>query len=156
MEKFITDERTGLIYELVGDYYLVAGGEEPEVEPIGIWGQHHRRYLRQNRRCRYNYLFMTGQLDTHLREIDRAANEMFAQLTEQMASAESVTEALKAADQIEWVRRMNDIQNLGREIVNSELIYNGTNPEYRPKTAVCVPGSVCSKTARYRSNKQRI
>jgi len=71
---------------------------------------------------------MTGKLDTHLREIDRAANEMFAQLTEQMASAESVTEALKAADQIEWVRRMNDIQNLGREIVDSELIYNWTEP----------------------------
>ena len=116
--------RTHRTYELVGDYYLVAGGEEPEVEPIGIWGQRHRRYLRQNRRYRYNYLFMTGKLDTHLREIDRAANEMFAQLTEQMASAESVTEALKAADQIEWVRRMNDIQNLGREIVDFELIYN--------------------------------
>ena len=116
--------RTHRTYELVGDYYLVAGGEEPEVEPIGIWGQHHRRYLRQNKRCLYQYLFMTGKLDTHLREIDCAANEMFAQLTEQMASAESVTEALKAADQIEWVRRMNDIQNLGREIVDSELIYN--------------------------------
>lgn len=124
MEKFITDERTGLIYELVGDYYLVTGDEEPELEPIGIWGQHHRRYLRQNKRCLYQYLFMTGKLDTHLREIDRAANEMFAQPTEQMASAESVTEALKAADQIEWVRRMNDIQNLAREIVDSELIYN--------------------------------
>lgn len=67
---------------------------------------------------------MTGQLDTHLREIDRAANEMFAQLTEQMASAESVTEALKAADQIEWVRRMNGIRKRAREIVDSELIYN--------------------------------
>lgn len=123
MEKFITDERTGLTYELVGDYYLVAGGEEPEVESIGIYGQRHRRYLRQNRRCRYNYLFMTGQLDTHLREIDRAANEMFAQLTEQMASAESVIEALKAAGQMEWVRRMNNVQNRAREIVSSELIY---------------------------------
>lgn len=67
---------------------------------------------------------MTGQLDTHLREIDRAANEMFAQLTEQMASAESVTEALKAADQIEWVRRTNSIRKRAREIVDSELIYN--------------------------------
>ncbi len=124
MEKFIMDERTGLTYELAGDYYLVTGDEEPEFEPIGIWGQRHRRYLRQNRRCHYNYLFMIGKLDTHLREIDRAANEMFAQLTEHMASAESVTEALKAADQIEWVRRMNDIQNRAREIVNSELIYN--------------------------------
>ena len=124
MEKFIMDERTELTYKLAGDYYLVTGDEEPEFEPIGIWGQRHRRYLRQNRLCHYNYLFMTGKLDTHLREIDRAANEMFAQLTEQMASAESVTEALKAADQIEWVRRMNNIQNRAREIVNSELIYN--------------------------------
>lgn len=124
MEKIITDERTGLIYELVGDYYLVAGGEEPEVEPIGIWRQHHRRYLRQNRRCRYNYLFMTGQLDAHLREIDHAANEMSAQLTEQMASAEGITEKLKASDQLEWVCRTNSIRKRAREIVDSELIYN--------------------------------
>ena len=51
MEKFIMDERTGLTYELAGDYYLVTGDEEPEFKPIGIWGQRHRRYLRQNRRC---------------------------------------------------------------------------------------------------------
>ena len=123
MEKFITDERTGLTYELVGDYYLVTGDEEPELEPIGIYGQRHRRYLRQNRRCRYNYLFMTGQQDTQLREIDHAANEMFTQLTKQMAAAKGVTEAFKTADQMEWVRRMNNIQNRSREIVNSELIY---------------------------------
>lgn len=124
MEKIITDEHTGLIYELVGDYYLVAGGEEPEVEPIGSWGQRHRRYLRQNKRCLYQYLFMTGKLDTHLREIDHAANEMFAQLTNQMAAAEGVTEALKAADQMEWVCRTNSIRKRAREIVDSELIYN--------------------------------
>ena len=85
MEKYITDKRTGLTYELVGDYYLVTDDEGPKFEPIGIWGQHHRRYLRQNKRCFYQYLFMTGKLDGHLREINRAANEMFAQLTEQMA-----------------------------------------------------------------------
>lgn len=123
MEKFITDERTGLTYELVGDYYLVTGDEEPELEPIGIYGQRHRRYLRQNKRCLYHYLFMTGKLDAHLREIDHAANEMFTQLTKQMAAAEGVTEAFKTADQMEWVRRMNNIQNRAREIVNSELIY---------------------------------
>ena len=129
MEKYITDKRTGLTYELVGDYYLVTDDEGPKFEPIGIWGQHHRRYLRQNKRCFYQYLFMTGKLDAHLREIDRAANEMFAQLTEQMASAESVTEVLKAADQIEWVRRMNDIQNRVREIVNARRI---SRERFRP------------------------
>lgn len=124
MEKFITDERTGLIYELVGDYYLVTGDDEPGLEPIGIYGQRHRRYLRQNKRCLYQYLFMTGQLDTHLREIDHAANEMFAQLTKQMAAAEGITEKLKASDQLEWVCRTNSIRKRAREIVDSELIYN--------------------------------
>ena len=76
---------------------------------------------------------MTGKLDTHLREIDPVANEMFAQLTKQMMTAEGVTEELKAADQMEWVHRMNNIQNCARELVNSELIYKRTNPEYRPK-----------------------
>ena len=124
MEKFIPDERTGFTYELVGEYYLVTGDEEPELEPIGIYGQRHRRYLRQNKRCLYQYLFMTGKLDAHLREIDGAANEMFAQLTKQMAAAEGITEELKAANQMEWVHRMNNIQNRAREIVDSELIYN--------------------------------
>ena len=99
---------------------------------------------------------MTGKLDTHLREIDHAANEMFAQLTKQMAAAEGITEKLKANDQMEWVRRTNSIRKRAREIVDSELIYNGTNPEYRTKTAVCVPGSVYPPMVRYRSNKQRI
>lgn len=124
MEKFITDERTGLTYELVGDYYLVTGDEEPELEPIGIYGQRHRRYLRQNKRCFYQYLFMTGELNAHLHEIDRAANEMFAQLTKQMAAAEGITEKLKASDQLEWVCRTNSIRKRAREIVDSELIYN--------------------------------
>ena len=124
MEKFITDERAGLTYELVGDYYLVTGDDEPELEPIGIYGQRHRRYLRQNKRCLYQYLFMTGKLDAHLREIDHAANEMFTQLTKQMAAAEGITEKLKASDQLEWVCRTNNIRNRAREIVDSELIYN--------------------------------
>ena len=67
---------------------------------------------------------MTVKLDAHLHEIDYAANEMFAQLTKQMTTAEGVTEALKAADRMEWVRRTNSIRSRVREIVNSELIYN--------------------------------
>lgn len=67
---------------------------------------------------------MTVKLDAHLHEIDYAANEMFAQLTKQMTAAEGVTEALKAADRMEWVRRTNSIRNRAGEIVESELIYN--------------------------------
>ena len=84
----------------------------------------HRRYLRQNKRCLYQYLFLTVKLDAHLREIDHAANEMFAQLTKQMTAAAGVTEALKAAGRMEWVRRTNSIRSRVREIVNSGLIYN--------------------------------
>lgn len=64
-KKFITDERTALTYELLEDYYLVTGDEEPELEPIGIYGLRHRRYLRQNKRCLYQYLFKAGKLDAH-------------------------------------------------------------------------------------------
>ncbi|MDU4785074.1 MAG: TnpV protein [Butyricicoccus sp.] len=84
----------------------------------------HRRYLRQNKRCLYQYLFLTVKLDAHLREIDHAVNEMFSQLTKQMTAAEGVTEALKAAGRMEWVRRTNSIRSRVREIVNSERIYN--------------------------------
>lgn len=84
----------------------------------------HRRYLCQNKRCLYQYLSLTVKPDVHLREIDHAANEMFAQLTKQMTAAEDVIKALKAAGRMEWVRRTNSIRNRVREIVNSELIYN--------------------------------
>ena len=78
---------------------------------------------------------MTVKLDAHLREIDQAANEMFAQLTKQMTAAEGVNEALKAAGRMEWVRRTNSIRSRVRKIVNSELIYNRVEPGVQ--TAVC-------------------
>lgn len=66
MEKYITDERTGLKYELVGDYYLIAGEDEPEVAPLGIWGQRHRRFLREHKRCIYDGMLMTGKLYSYV------------------------------------------------------------------------------------------
>ena len=125
MEKYITDERTGLRYELVGDYYLIAGDDEPEEEqkPIGIWGQRHRRYLKEHRRVRYANLLTSGKLNSYLVDIDRRAEEMFERLVKQMAEREGVTEQLKATDSMEWVRKMNSIRNREVEITNSELIY---------------------------------
>ena len=124
MEKYITDERTGLKYELVGDYYLIAGDDEPEEErPIGIWGQRHRRYLKEHRRVRYANLLTSGKLNSYLANIDQQAEEMFELLVKQMAEREGVTEQLKAADQMGWVRRMNNIRNRAAEITTSELIY---------------------------------
>ncbi len=125
MERFITDERTGLRYELVGDYYLIAGDDEPEGDPlIGVWGQRHLRYLKEHRRVRYATLLTNGELNAYLADIDRQAEELFLRLVKQMADAEGITETLKASDQMEWVRRMNSIRNRAMEIVNTELIFS--------------------------------
>ena len=123
MQQYITDERTGLKYELVGDYHLIAGEDEPEQEPIGIWGRRHRRYLKEHRRVRYANLLTSGKLNGYLVDIDRQAEEMFERLVKQMADAEGITEKLKVSNQMEWVRRMNNIRNRAVEITNSELIY---------------------------------
>ena len=106
MEKYITDERTGLKYELVGDYYLVVGDDEPEEDqPIGVWGQRHLRYLKEHRRVRYANMLTSGELNAYLADIDRQAEGLFLRLVKQMAVAEGITETLKASDQMEWVRR---------------------------------------------------
>ena len=124
MEKYITDERTGLKCELVGDYYLIAGDDEPEEDrPIGVWGQRHLRYLKEHHRVRYANLLTSGKLNGYLVDIDRQAEEMFERLVKQTAEREGVTEQLKAANSMEWVRRMNNIRNRAVEITNSELIY---------------------------------
>ena len=125
MDKYIYDEKNGLWYELRGDYYLpcLRLPETTEVH-IGIWGQRHRRYLKEHRKTAYTRLLTSGKLNRYLADIDHQAEELFSQLVSQMAAAEGITEALKAADQMEWVRRTNSIRNRAREIVNSELIHN--------------------------------
>jgi len=124
MDKYIYDKRNGLWYELQGDYYLPCLNlpEEPEVH-IGVWGQRHRHYLKTHRRALYTSLLTSGKLNSYLADIDRQAEEMFSRLVKQMAEAESVTEALKAADPMEWVGRMNSIRNQAMEIVNAKIIY---------------------------------
>ena len=123
MEKYITDERTGLRYELVGDYYLITGDDEPEEDqPIGVWGQRHLRYLKEHHRVLYANLLTSGELNAYLADIDRQAEELFLRLVKQMADAEGITETLKASDQMEWVRRMNSVRSRATEIVNSDLI----------------------------------
>lgn len=125
MEKYITDERTGLKYELVGDYYIIAGDDEPEEEqkPIGIWGQRHLRYLKNYRKVLYTNLLTSGRLNIYLADIDRQAEEMFERLTGQMAIAEGVTEQLKADNQMAWVGKMNGIRNRAAELINTKIIY---------------------------------
>ena len=123
MEKFITDERTGLRYELVGDYSLIAGEDEPEGRSIGIWGQRHLRYIRKHKVSLYSELLISGKLNDYLADINEQAEEMFSQLVKQLAEKEGVTEALKAENQMLWVQKMNSIRNTAMEVVSNDLIY---------------------------------
>ena len=124
MEKYKFDENNGLWYELQGDYYLPCLKlPEEEQAYIGIWGQRHFRYLKEHRRVRYADLLTSGKLNSYLVDIDRQAEELFLRLVKQMAEREGVTEQLKVSNQMEWVRRMNNIRNRAVEITNSELIY---------------------------------
>ena len=124
MEKYIYNEQNGLWYELQGDYYLpcLKLPEEPEVH-IGIWGQRHRRYLKEHRRATYAMLLTSGKLNSYLADIDRQAEGMFSRLVKQLTEKEGVTETLKAENQMLWVQKMNNLKNAAMEIVSNELIY---------------------------------
>lgn len=123
MTKTIFEEMGGT-YTQVGDYLLPdLKLPEEEQQPIGVWGQRHRRYLKDHRRATYATLFTNGNLNSYLADIDRQAEAMFLRLVKQMAEREGVTEQLKADNQMEWVGRMNNIRNRAMEIVNGELIY---------------------------------
>ena len=124
MEKYITDERTGVKYELIGDYYLIVGEDEPEEgQPIGTWGQRHLRYLKEHRRVRYANLLTIGKLNDYLADLNEQAEAMFSRLVKQLSEKEGVTEGLKAENQMLWVQRMNNVRSAAMEIVSSELIY---------------------------------
>lgn len=105
MDKYITDERTGLKYEFVGDYYLIAGDDEPEKHHIGIWGQRHLRYLKQNCKTIYAALLTSGKLNDYLADLDEQAEDMFSRLVKELAENEGISEALKTENQMLWVQR---------------------------------------------------
>ena len=123
LEKFITDERTGLKYELCGDYYIIAGEDEPEHEPIGIWGGRHLKYIQNHCKPFYDKMLSEHTLYDYLLQLDHDAEETFNRLVKQIAEREGVTEKLKADKQMEWVGKMNNIRQRVTEIVNNELIY---------------------------------
>jgi hypothetical protein len=124
MEKYITDEHTRLKYELLGDYYYLAGGDEPEdAQTIVIWGQRRLRYLKEHRQALYTALLLSGKLPDHLADADDQAERMLSELVKQMAQCQGITEALKASDQMLWVQRMNNIRNAAQEFVLNEQIY---------------------------------
>ena len=125
MEKTIFEEIGGT-YVRQGDYFIpcLTLPAEKENKPIGIWGQRHKRYLKQNHKVVYMNLMTSGKLNSYLADIDEQAEEMFFRLVEQMAEREGVTEQLKAENGLEWMRQMNNIRACAMELVNEEIIYN--------------------------------
>ena len=125
MEKRIYDKKTGVRYELQGDYYLpcLKLPEQPKVE-IGIWGKRHLRYIKQHHKIRYTNLLTSCKLTAYLADIEEQSEDMFFRLVKQLAEKEGITEQLKADNQMEWVARMNNIRSRATEIVNHDIIYN--------------------------------
>ena len=125
MEKVIYDEKNGLWYELQGDYYIpcLKLPEEGQ-QPIGVWGQRHLRYIKQNRKVLYLNLLTSGKLNGYLADIDKQAEDVLSRLVKQMAEREGVSEKLKADNQMEWVALMNNICSRATEIVNQDIIFN--------------------------------
>ena len=125
MEKVIYDEKNGLWYELQGDYYIPCLKlPEEEQQPIGVWGQRHLQYIKAHRKGFYTTLLTKCELNRHLTDVNKQAEDMFFRLVKQMAEREGVTEQLKADNQMEWVARMNNIRSRATEIVNHDIIYN--------------------------------
>lgn len=123
MKKNYTDEKTGINYTLVDDVYLPNLVSADTNYPIGIWGQRHKEYLKENHRLFYYNLLTQGKLNSYLHDIDVRAKKMYDNLVTQLAEQEGITEQLKAENQMLWVQRMNNITNQAREIVNAKVIY---------------------------------
>ena len=124
LKKSIHDNTTDLDYTLVNNHYLPnLTTAAPAEHPTGRWGRLHKRYLKEHHLIRYNQLLLSGELGSYLAKLDKQSEEQLALTVRQMQEAECVTEALKAADQLEWVRRMNSIRNRAEEIIKSELIF---------------------------------
>lgn len=123
MKKQIYDEKNGLNYTLHGDYYLPDLEINEEESTYGKYGIMRKQFLKEHRSARYQYLVLTGKLTEHLNQVDKEAREKVEMLVEQMAERWGVTEELKTQNQMEWVRRMNNIKANAEEIALKEIIY---------------------------------
>ena len=125
LENSIHDNANGLDYTLVNEHYLpnLTAAAPAEQHPIGRWGRLHKKYLEEHHPVRYNQLVLSGELGSYLSSLDKQADEQLSLIIRQMQDAEGVTEALKAENQLEWVRRMNSIRSRAEEIIQKELIF---------------------------------
>lgn len=125
MKNSIHDNANGLDYTLVNDHYLpnLTVAAPAEQHPTGRWDRLHKMYLKEQHPIRYNQLLLSGELGGYLAKLDKQVEEQLALTVQQMQESEGVTEALKVANQLEWVRRMNSIRNRVEEIIKTELIF---------------------------------
>ena len=123
METHLYDEKNGLSYTLHGDYYLPDLVLNEEESTYGKYGMLRKQFLKEYRSARYQYLLLIGKLTEHLNQIDQEARKQVEMLTEQMVKKQGVTEKLKAQDQMEWVRLMNNIKASAEEMVLREILY---------------------------------
>lgn len=117
-------EQFGGVYTMQGDYRLPNLTLPAEEErPIGVWGQRRLRYLKQHHKVLYYNLLTSCKLHSHLADTEEHAQALFSRLVKEYAEKEGVTEQLKAADQMAWVRQINNIRERATEVVNSEVVF---------------------------------
>ena len=121
--KILHDDRNGLDYVLVIEYYLPVLSLPEETRPIGYWGMLRKEYMKNYKSGMYSYLLLTGKLDSYLADLNEQAQERFELIETQIRSAEGVTEKLMRQNPMEWVRHCNSIRNRAAEIIKQELIY---------------------------------
>jgi transcriptional regulator NrdR family protein len=114
-----------LTYTQHGDYMLPdLQMDAQSSETLGKYGRMRKNFLKQHRKGKYSEMLLTGNLTGHLLETDRTARQQMEQTVQQLAIAQGVNEALKASDQMAWVRRMNSIRHSAEELILAELIYS--------------------------------
>ena len=124
LKKEFTDEKTGISYTLVGDYYLPNLVLEPEEKVIlNKYGRMRLRYLKENKKVEYTILFMEGKLNKHLKEIQETATKRVNQIIEELKSKSDLTEDMKNTNMLYWIGTMNTIKQQAEETILKELIY---------------------------------
>ena len=123
LESIIHDDKNGLDYKLVGDYYIPLICVEEEIRDIGFYGSLRRNYLKDYKQALYSQLMLTGKLWSYLADLNEICVERRDNMMDQMMETEGVTEKLKGKDQMEWLRRVNNIRNRVDEVILNELVY---------------------------------
>ena len=123
LEPLIHDSENGLDYILVGDYYIPLIQVPEETRDIGFYGSLRRNYLKDYKKALYSQLMLTGKLWTHLADLNEICVERRDQMMDRLMETESVTEELKGRNQMEWIRRVNNIRNRVDEVILNELVY---------------------------------